>query len=120
MCVIAGPVEIAAVGVAASIINQANKVTIFPLVNITTSFVAEETAANEVNEVSSRADDSLEGVAAAQMNNEKEGAVDSEEVSEFEIMESGYVESSDTNGSPTISEITRISLQSCKSTMNIT
>nr|GMD65274.1 protein DETOXIFICATION 43-like [Ipomoea batatas] len=71
-----GPVEIAAVGVAASIINQANKVTIFPLVNITTSFVAEETT-----------------------------------VKEAETMGSGYMGSSDTNGSPSISEITEISLQ---------
>ncbi|XP_011047405.1 PREDICTED: MATE efflux family protein FRD3-like isoform X2 [Populus euphratica] len=37
-----GPVEIAAVGVAIAIFNQASKVTIFPLVSITTSFVAEE------------------------------------------------------------------------------
>jgi hypothetical protein len=35
-------VEIAAVGVAIAIFNQASKVTIFPLVSITTSFVAEE------------------------------------------------------------------------------
>ncbi|KAL7618727.1 hypothetical protein Lser_V15G03967 [Lactuca serriola] len=37
-----GPVEIAAVGVAISIFNQVSKVAIFPLVSITTSFVAEE------------------------------------------------------------------------------
>lgn len=37
-----GPVEIAAVGVSIAIFNQASKVTIFPLVSITTSFVAEE------------------------------------------------------------------------------
>ncbi|KAI4384671.1 hypothetical protein MLD38_002790 [Melastoma candidum] len=37
-----GPVDIAAVGVAIAIFNQASKITIFPLVSITTSFVAEE------------------------------------------------------------------------------
>ncbi|XP_065871257.1 protein DETOXIFICATION 43 isoform X1 [Euphorbia lathyris] len=37
-----GAVEIAAVGVSIAIFNQASKVTILPLVNITTSFVAEE------------------------------------------------------------------------------
>ncbi|KAK2997655.1 hypothetical protein RJ639_024923 [Escallonia herrerae] len=37
-----GPVEIAAVGVSIAIFNQASKVTIFPLVSITTSFVAKE------------------------------------------------------------------------------
>ncbi|KAL0453085.1 UNVERIFIED_CONTAM: protein DETOXIFICATION 42 [Sesamum latifolium] len=39
-----GPVELAAVGVAIAIINQASKVAIFPLVSVTTSFVAEEDA----------------------------------------------------------------------------
>nr|GMC84497.1 protein DETOXIFICATION 43 [Ipomoea batatas] len=48
-----GAVEIAAVGVAISIINQANKVTIFPLVNITTSFVAEEDTVKKMAESSS-------------------------------------------------------------------
>ncbi|KAH6826110.1 MATE efflux family protein [Perilla frutescens var. hirtella] len=39
-----GPVELAAVGVAIALINQASKIAIFPLVSITTSFVAEEDA----------------------------------------------------------------------------
>lgn len=42
MCFCIGAVEIAAVGVSMAIFNQASKVTIFPLVSITTSFVAEE------------------------------------------------------------------------------
>lgn len=37
-----GPVELAAVGVSIAIFNQASRITIFPLVSITTSFVAEE------------------------------------------------------------------------------
>ncbi|KAJ0783557.1 putative multi antimicrobial extrusion protein DinF [Helianthus annuus] len=37
-----GAVEIAAVGVSIAIFNQVSKVAIFPLVSITTSFVAEE------------------------------------------------------------------------------
>lgn len=41
-CLCTGSVEIAAVGVSIAIINQVSKVAIFPLVNITTSFVAEE------------------------------------------------------------------------------
>lgn len=41
-----GPVELAAVGVAIAIFNQASKITIFPLVSVTTSFVAEEDAAS--------------------------------------------------------------------------
>ncbi|CAL5423360.1 unnamed protein product [Camellia sinensis] len=39
-----GPVELAAVGVAIAIFNQASKIAIFPLVSVTTSFVAEEDA----------------------------------------------------------------------------
>ncbi|PIN16695.1 putative membrane protein, predicted efflux pump [Handroanthus impetiginosus] len=39
-----GPVELAAVGVAIAVINQASKVAIFPLVSVTTSLVAEEDA----------------------------------------------------------------------------
>ncbi|PPD97503.1 hypothetical protein GOBAR_DD05461 [Gossypium barbadense] len=37
-----GPVELAAVGVSIAIFNQASRITIFPLVSMTTSFVAEE------------------------------------------------------------------------------
>ncbi|KAG8646315.1 protein DETOXIFICATION 43 isoform X2 [Manihot esculenta] len=44
-----GPVEIAAVGVSIAIFNQASKVTIFPLVSITTSFVAEEDTVQRVS-----------------------------------------------------------------------
>ena len=36
-----GPVELAAVGISIAIFNQASKIAIFPLVSITTSFVAE-------------------------------------------------------------------------------
>ncbi|KAE8650932.1 protein DETOXIFICATION 43 [Cucumis sativus] len=39
-----GAVELAAVGVSVAIFNQASRITIFPLVSITTSFVAEEDA----------------------------------------------------------------------------
>ena len=39
-----GPVEIAAVGVSIAIFNQVSKVAIYPLVSVTTSFVAEEDA----------------------------------------------------------------------------
>ncbi|CAN0917436.1 Protein DETOXIFICATION 43 [Linum grandiflorum] len=44
-----GPVEIAAVGVSIAIFNQASKVTIFPLVSITTSFVAEEETVQRIS-----------------------------------------------------------------------
>ncbi|KAK1259275.1 MATE efflux family protein 1 [Acorus gramineus] len=40
-----GPVELAAVGVSIAVFNQVSKVAIYPLVSVTTSFVAEEDAA---------------------------------------------------------------------------
>ncbi|XP_020219376.1 protein DETOXIFICATION 42 isoform X1 [Cajanus cajan] len=43
-----GPVELAAVGVSIAIFNQISKITIIPLVSVTTSLVAEEDATDEV------------------------------------------------------------------------
>lgn len=37
-----GPVELAAVGVSIAVFNQVSRIAIFPLVSVTTSFVAEE------------------------------------------------------------------------------
>ncbi|XP_047952224.1 protein DETOXIFICATION 43-like isoform X1 [Salvia hispanica] len=45
-----GPVEIAAVGVSIAIFNQASKVAIFPLVSITTSFVAQEDTISRITD----------------------------------------------------------------------
>ncbi|KAL6284326.1 hypothetical protein ACE6H2_015255 [Prunus campanulata] len=49
-----GPVELAAVGVSIALFNQASRIAIFPLVSVTTSFVAEEdtigTASPEANQ----------------------------------------------------------------------
>ncbi|WOK92409.1 hypothetical protein Cni_G01100 [Canna indica] len=44
-----GPVELAAVGVSIAVFNQVSRIAIFPLVSVTTSFVAEEDAARKVN-----------------------------------------------------------------------
>ncbi|KAL2511632.1 MATE efflux family protein FRD3 [Abeliophyllum distichum] len=56
-----GPVEIAAVGVAIAIFNQASKVTIFPLVSITTSFVAEEDTIKRISDQQQKNDNSEKG-----------------------------------------------------------
>ncbi|XP_028799792.1 protein DETOXIFICATION 43-like isoform X2 [Neltuma alba] len=45
-----GPVELAAAGVSIALFNQASRITIFPLVSITTSFVAEEDTIGKVQE----------------------------------------------------------------------
>lgn len=44
-----GPNELAAVGVSIALFNQVSRIAIFPLVSVTTSFVAEEDAVAEVN-----------------------------------------------------------------------
>lgn len=44
-----GPVELAGVGVAIAVFNQASKIAIFPLVSVTTSFVAEEDATRNLS-----------------------------------------------------------------------
>ncbi|XP_027366377.1 protein DETOXIFICATION 43-like isoform X2 [Abrus precatorius] len=44
-----GPVELAAAGVSIALFNQASRITIFPLVSITTSFVAEEDTIEKLN-----------------------------------------------------------------------
>nr|GMC90694.1 protein DETOXIFICATION 43 [Ipomoea batatas] len=84
-----GAVEIAAVGVAISIINQANKVTIFPLVNITTSFVAEEDTVKKMAESSSSS-------APVKGDDDKK---DNPEGSELEKMENGLATRNETKES---------------------
>lgn len=44
-----GPVELAAVGVSIALFNQVSRIAIFPLVSVTTSFVAEEDTISLVN-----------------------------------------------------------------------
>lgn len=44
---ITGPVELAALGVSIAVFNQVSRIAIFPLVSVTTSFVAEEDAASK-------------------------------------------------------------------------
>ncbi|WOH04356.1 hypothetical protein DCAR_0623765 [Daucus carota subsp. sativus] len=55
-----GAVEIAAVGVSIAIFNQASKVTIFPLVSITTSYVAEEDTAGRLGKEVQKDEEMLE------------------------------------------------------------
>ncbi|KAK4798114.1 hypothetical protein SAY86_030440 [Trapa natans] len=67
-----GPVELAAVGVSIAIFNQASRITIFPLVSITTSFVAEE---ETVGRVGSEPTDGAEAEKQPQKKNELQEAV---------------------------------------------
>ncbi|KAL4323540.1 hypothetical protein GQ457_11G019850 [Hibiscus cannabinus] len=52
-----GPVELAAVGVSIAIFNQASRITIFPLVSITTSFVAEEDTLAKITPEAAKSED---------------------------------------------------------------
>ncbi|KAF8398372.1 hypothetical protein HHK36_017299 [Tetracentron sinense] len=56
-----GPVELAAVGVSIAVFNQVSRIAIFPLVSVTTSFVAEEdTAGTERLGIETEESDNLE------------------------------------------------------------
>ncbi|XP_058073633.1 protein DETOXIFICATION 42-like isoform X2 [Magnolia sinica] len=55
-----GPVELAAVGVSIAVFNQVSRVAIFPLVSVTTSFVAEEDAACKMMSTEERGNENLE------------------------------------------------------------
>ncbi|PON81309.1 Multi antimicrobial extrusion protein [Trema orientale] len=72
-----GPVELAAAGVAIALFNQASRITIFPLVSITTSFVAEEdTVANmkmKAAQVENLEDDTLDELEKGAAKQELEG-----------------------------------------------
>ncbi|KAK4253721.1 hypothetical protein QN277_010360 [Acacia crassicarpa] len=59
-----GPVELAAAGVSITLFNQASRITIFPLVSITTSFVAEEETLKNItaNKVAQDDDQSNEDI----------------------------------------------------------
>ncbi|XP_022754063.1 protein DETOXIFICATION 42-like isoform X1 [Durio zibethinus] len=65
-----GPVELAAVGVSIALFNQVSRIAIFPLVSITTSFVAEE---DTIRRVSSEAQESeyLETVSCLNTENKE-------------------------------------------------
>ncbi|RYQ95767.1 hypothetical protein Ahy_B08g091119 [Arachis hypogaea] len=54
-----GPVELAAAGVSIALFNQASRITIFPLVSITTSFVAEEDTIEKINNNKAAAMDTM-------------------------------------------------------------
>ncbi|XP_068636863.1 protein DETOXIFICATION 42-like [Aristolochia californica] len=68
-----GPVELAAVGVAIAIFNQVSRIAIFPLVSITTSFVAEEDVACRKSTI----DESQDLEKASPMKNEMKGFISS-------------------------------------------
>ncbi|PWA37674.1 MATE efflux family protein [Artemisia annua] len=96
-----GPVEIAAVGISIALFNQVSKVAIFPLVSITTSFVAEEETIERINnkeiEVENIKNDfaNKEGIEGAsfdnvQLENSKKGSMEKDEQKESSVAKNAY------------------------------
>ncbi|KAG6761088.1 hypothetical protein POTOM_034281 [Populus tomentosa] len=102
-----GPVEIAAVGVAIAIFNQASKVTIFPLVSITTSFVAEEETIQRNREV--------EAEKAGDLNKDAESGKAKESVPDDEMLEN-LEKGSATNNEKNIEKKDSVPEDDCKAT----
>ncbi|KAJ6302866.1 hypothetical protein OIU77_016874 [Salix suchowensis] len=100
-----GPVEIAAVGVAIAIFNQASKVTIFPLVSITTSFVAEEDTLNRNTKIEAEKTEDLKK--EAKSGEAKEPLPDDEMLDNMEKV-------SDTNSGKNIENKDSVSEDDCK------
>ncbi|XWS77418.1 hypothetical protein CRYUN_Cryun01aG0259900 [Craigia yunnanensis] len=86
-----GPVELAAVGVSIAIFNQASRITIFPLVSITTSFVAEEDTLGKISPEAAQCED-LEK--SGHKNNEMEELMPEDVVAEN--LEKGAARNTDT------------------------
>ncbi|CAK9146887.1 unnamed protein product [Ilex paraguariensis] len=74
-----GPVELAAVGVSIALFNQASRIAIFPLVSVTTSFVAEE---DTVTKASPEAQESKNLEMGSIINNENEKLIPQNESKE--------------------------------------
>ncbi|CAA2967913.1 DETOXIFICATION 43 [Olea europaea subsp. europaea] len=89
-----GPVEIAAVGVSIAIFNQASKVTIFPLVSITTSFVAEEDTVKRISDQQQQSENSGKGTSK---NKETDELVHEDAI--LENLEKGSAEKDETKES---------------------
>lgn len=89
-----GPVELAAAGVSIALFNQASRITIFPLVSITTSFVAEEDTVRKV------------GIkAAAEKCSDKNGETEDDMLEDMEKGEAGKKSMDLEKGSPKSSEM---------------
>ncbi|KAL8204345.1 hypothetical protein R6Q57_009968 [Mikania cordata] len=82
-----GPVEIAAVGVSIAIFNQVSKVAIFPLVSITTSFVAEEETIERLNSKIPKDENMQKG----SMDNDEAKELTKDEGVKIENLENGSI-----------------------------
>lgn len=69
---VSGSVELAAVGVAIALFNQVSRIAIFPLVSVTTSFVAEE---DTIGSVSIEAEDNNDMESGFFTNDEKSSMI---------------------------------------------
>lgn len=92
--------EIAAVGISVALFNQVSKVAIFPLVSITTSFVAEEETIDKINAEAMEAEDMKNGYVdkvdtkgetldIVQVGKEENGSTEKDEEKESATLEDG-------------------------------
>ncbi|KAI7754729.1 hypothetical protein M8C21_004457 [Ambrosia artemisiifolia] len=86
-----GAVEIAAVGVSIAIFNQVSKVAIFPLVSITTSFVAEEETIERLNSKVPKDENMVKSSSNKDETKEFMKDDDNEEDGKLENLENGSV-----------------------------
>ncbi|GFP87021.1 mate efflux family protein 1 [Phtheirospermum japonicum] len=64
-----GPIELAAVGVSIALFNQVSRIAIFPLVSVTTSFVAEEDTITRMTKIESKDCESLDNMSTIDCEN---------------------------------------------------
>ncbi|CAI9262505.1 unnamed protein product [Lactuca saligna] len=97
-----GPVEIAAVGVSIALFNQVSKVAIFPLVSITTSFVAEEETIEKMN------------IKAIELENQK-NATEERTIDDVKLqnMENGSKENSEKKASDAPEDGSKMTIMEC-------
>lgn len=94
--------ELAAVGVSIAIFNQASRITIFPLVSITTSFVAEE---DTIGKAATKAAKGDKGKCLADDNSVKVHVSEDHELEEDEKL-AAKQDSVNLNHEPTMSNVT--------------
>ncbi|XP_047320332.1 protein DETOXIFICATION 43-like [Impatiens glandulifera] len=112
-----GPVQLAAVGVSIAIFNQVSKVTIFPLVSITTSFVAEEETLGRISKEEQDENlktNSYEGKKFSGEDIELKELTTTEEDVEFEGLEKGAAAAASKKLKELLSEDSQVSVVKAK------
>ncbi|XP_057458640.1 protein DETOXIFICATION 43-like [Lotus japonicus] len=94
-----GPVELAAAGVSIAVFNQASRITVFPLVSITTSFVAEEDTIQKMIAKAAAENDKADLLQDIENGTSKQNNIKAlkDEVPHEDVEKSATTEKNDTN-----------------------